>query len=175
MNVNILSKIINPEAKAFISAFLIDRKINTDFYERIPDSKLDYRMVDTPERRSDSPRESLIHQIYVTRNYIYSVEDGVQDWSDERYRVLMKENYKSFSKTQLLAELKKTEQELIDLLSQDGIQDKKIKTPWSSVETPAITSLWGLRSHEILHTGWNLAVMDHLGIERFESIKSVWG
>jgi len=58
-----ISKITNKEASRFIKAFLADREINREFYSRIPEDKLDFKMVDTPERKSDSPRESLTHQI----------------------------------------------------------------------------------------------------------------
>jgi hypothetical protein len=33
----------------------------------------------------------------------------------------------------------------------------------------------GIRHHDILHIGWNLAVMDHLNVPRFESLIHYWG
>lgn len=63
-----LSRVENSEARVFLEQFMNDRAINREFYQRVPEDKLDYRMVDTPERRSDSPRESLAHQVYVTRS-----------------------------------------------------------------------------------------------------------
>jgi hypothetical protein len=39
----------------------------------------------------------------------------------------------------------------------------------------AVDMLWGLDSHEILHQGWNLALMDHLKIESFAELKAMWG
>jgi len=35
--------------------------------------------------------------------------------------------------------------------------------------------IWGLNSHEILHTGWNLSYMDFLEIPRFPKLKTMWG
>ncbi len=56
------SKIINPEAKRFINAFFANRAINREYYELVLEEQYDYRMVDTAERKSDSPEESLAHQ-----------------------------------------------------------------------------------------------------------------
>lgn len=53
--------------------------------------------------------------------------------------------------------------------------ERKVKAPWSSNPIPAIASLWGLDYHEVLHMGWNLAVMDHLNIHRFPALKEMWG
>lgn len=79
----VISKITDPQAKAFIEQFLRDREINKEFYKRVPEDKFDFRMVNTPQRKSDS--------------------------------------------------------------------------------------------HEILHQGWNLAIMDHLAIERFPALQEMWG
>lgn len=43
-----ISKITDPQAKAFIGQFLKDREINKEFYRRVPEDKFDFRMVDTP-------------------------------------------------------------------------------------------------------------------------------
>jgi len=72
-----IPKITDPQAKAFIEQFLRDREINREFYKRVPEDKFDFRMVNTPQRKSDSPRESLAHQIDTTRDYINGVKTGV--------------------------------------------------------------------------------------------------
>jgi uncharacterized damage-inducible protein DinB len=167
-----ISKITNPEAKRFTSSFLADREINREFYIRVPEEKFDFRMVDTPQRRSDSPRESLAHQIDTTRDYINGVKTGTLKFGG-KYSDL--ENPQSLSKEDLLKKLEECEQELIDVLSEPDIESKKVKVPWSSEPIPATASLWGLDSHEILHTGWNLALMDFLNIERFPALKKMWG
>jgi len=167
-----ISKIINPEAKAFINQFLKDREINKEFYKRVPEDKFDFRMVDTPKRKSDSPRKSLAHQIDTTRDYINGVKTGTLQFG-VKYDDLVEPL--RLSRDELLAKLEESEKELIEVLSDSGIGNKKVKVPWSQEAIPAVSSLWGLDSHEILHAGWNLAIMDHLGIERFPALQQMWG
>ncbi len=168
-----LSEIKNEEARCFLEQFLADRAINYEFYQKVPDDKLDYRMVDNDKRKSDSPRESLAHQIYVTRKYIYGVSTGRLEFDGITFRNLAR--IETMHKEELLAEMNKTNKELVKLLAGDGIVNKKIKVPWSKQPIRAIQALEGLESHEILHTGWNLAIMDHLNIERFSKLKEMWG
>ena len=132
----------DPATRALWEQFCRDREINVEFYRRVPEEKLDFRMVDTPQRKSDSPRESLVHLIDSTREYVNGVKTG---------------------------------EELFLLLSDPTIGNQKITVPWSKEPIPAVSALWGLDSQEILHTGWNLALIDHLGIERFPSLKAMWG
>jgi hypothetical protein len=167
-----ISKIINPEAKAFINQFLKDREINKEFYKRVPEDKLDFRMVDTPKRKSDSPRKSLAHQIDTTRDYINGVKSGNLQFGI-KYDDLAEPQ--KLSKDELLTKLEESEKELVEILSDTEIDTKKVKVPWSQEPIPAVSSLWGLDSHEILHTGWNLAIMDHLDIERFPVLQEMWG
>lgn len=166
------SRIINPEAKRFINSFLANRRINKEFYKLVPEDKFDFRMVNTSERKSDSPRESLVHQIDTTRDYINGVKTG-----DLKFRNTYEDlvNSKELLKSQLLQMLEVTEEELIQILADSEISNKVVQVPWSKNSISAIASLWGLDSHEILHTGWNLAVMDHLNIERFPALKNMWG
>jgi len=74
---NKIKKITHPQAKFFIQQFLRDREINYQFFKRVPEEKMDFRMVDTPQRKSDAPRESLAHQIDTTRDYINGIKTGV--------------------------------------------------------------------------------------------------
>jgi len=166
------TKITDPEGKRFIQQFFSDRTINREFYERVPENKFDYRMVDTPQRKSDSPRESLAHQIDTERDYINGVKTGELHFGVV-YDDLKTPN--ALSKTQLLQKLQEEDEELIKVLSNPDIANKRVKVPWSETSIPAIASLWAMDSHEILHTGWNLAVMDHLNIERFPALKQIWG
>jgi hypothetical protein len=46
--------------------------------------------------------------------------------------------------------------------------------PWGG-SIQALDTLYLIRDHEILHVGWNLAIMDHLEMERFQSLKDAWG
>lgn len=79
------------------------------------------------------------------------------------------------SKDHLLKELDKTDKEMIDLLSVEENVHKKVVVEWNTEGIRVIEMLWSLNSHEILHTGWNLAVMDHLDMERFPALKQIWG
>lgn len=167
-----ISKIINPEAKAFFEQFFRDREINREFYKRVPEDKFNFRMIDAPQRKSDSPRESLIHQIDTTRDYINGVKTGVLRFGMEYEDLKHPEN---LSKEELLEKLAETEKELFEILCDPNIGNNKAKVPWSESPIPAVTTLWGLDSHEILHQGWNLAIMDHLNMERFPALKRMWG
>ncbi|RJQ27723.1 hypothetical protein C4577_00820 [Candidatus Parcubacteria bacterium] len=165
-----ISKINNPQARFFIESFSRNRRINKEFYKLIPEDKLDFRMVNTAQRKSDSPRESLAHQVDVTRDYIQGVKTGILKFGN-KYPDLL--DLKQYSKKELIDKLEEAEKELVEILTGPKVGDKKIQAPWGNVG--AIDLLWGLHEHEILHTGWNLAIMDHLSIERFPGLKKMWG
>ena len=167
-----ISRITNPEAKRFITAFLADREINREFYLRVPEDRFDFRMVNTPARKSDSPRESLAHQIDTTRDYINGVKTGVLKFNI-KYPDL--ENIQKLSKAILLEKLEEGEKDLVEVLVEAVNQKKKVQVPWAKEPLYAVIILWSLDSHEILHTGWNLALMDFLNIERFPALKKMWG
>jgi uncharacterized damage-inducible protein DinB len=165
-----ISNVSNPKAKDFLKTFFVNREINREFYKRVPEDKFDFRMVDKPGRKSDSPRESLAHQINVQRTYMLAVEKGELKFGD-----YYEQNLKVKSKDELLSELDKDDQELIEILADERKCKKKVKVPWSKQQVDAIDMLWGLDQHEVLHTGWNLAIMDHLSMGRFPALKKVWG
>ncbi len=169
------SSIVSPEARDFLWRFLLNREVNREFYRLVPAEKLDYRMVDTKTRRSDSPRESLLHQLYVVRNYVYSVKTGVMQWGPQHEALLLTPALATWDKRRLLAEMERTESELVDLLSLPDIDARAVKVPWRDEPLPALRLLDGLNDHEILHTGWNLALMDHLQIERYPALSKLWG
>jgi len=169
------SSIVSPEARDFWWRFMLNREVNREFYRRVPAEKLDYRMVDTKTRRSDSPRESLLHQLYVVRNYVHSVKTGVMQWGPEREALLLAPALATWDKRRLLAEMERTERELAGLLSLPDIETRAVKVAWQEEPLPALRLLAGLNDHEILHTGWNLALMDHLQIERYPALSRLWG
>src|SRR5260221_2906091 len=136
-----LDKVTNPEAKFFLSQFLKDREIIVEFFKRIPEDKLDYRMVDTPERKSDSPRESIAHIIDTTRDYINGVKNGELKFGVE-YEDL--KDTSELSKEQLMMMLSKSTDELIDVLSDPDIANKKVKVPWEDEPIAAVGALWRL-------------------------------
>lgn len=167
-----LSSVANPQVKMFLEQFFRDRAINREFYEKVPEEKFDYRMVDTPQKKSDSPRESIAHQIMVQTEYMKAVETGQLIFGQQAKNA---QQLKTLSKQQLLEKMDALDQQLIKMLSKEELCIKKLKVPWSNNPIPAVTMLWSLDSHEILHTGWILALMDHLSIERFPALKAMWG
>lgn len=133
-----LSKITDPQAKAFIEQFLRDREINKEFFKRVPEEKFDFRIVETPKRKSDSVRESLAHQIDTTRDYINGVKTGILKFGIQ-YEDLI--DIKKLSKKELLKKLEETEEELIEILSDPKISEKKVKVPWSKKPIPSVSCL----------------------------------
>ena len=161
------SKIIDPEAKRFISIFLTYRKINREFYQLVPEDKFNYRMTE----KSDSPRESLAHQIEIERAYLLGATDGQgHQWGRTKDSTL-----KEKSKRELLDLLDKENQKLVDFLAIPKNCQKLVTVKWSTTPITVIKFLWGMTDHEILHNGWNLALMDHLGIDWFPALKKIWG
>jgi uncharacterized damage-inducible protein DinB len=159
-------------ARPFVQEFLSDRNINREFYERVPEEHFDFRMVDQQNRKSDSPRESLAHQIRVQHDYVQAVETGKLEFS----RLLdLEDRLKTESKATLLRELEAVDHRLVDLLCHSGNCKRLVEVPWNKERVDVITMLRSLHQHEILHTGWNLAIMDHLGIERFPALRQAWG
>ena len=168
-------RITSAEARSFLWRFMMNREVNREFYRRVPAEKLDYRMVDTKTRRSDSPRESLLHQLFVVRNYVHSVKSGVLQWGEERQQLLMPPALSRWGKQRLLSEMQRSEQELVDLLALPDIESRSVKVGWQDEPLAAIRLLYSLNDHEILHTGWNLALMDHLHMERYPALARLWG
>ena len=165
-----ISKIKNEQAKYFAEVFFTNRGINREYYKRLPEDKYDFRMVDREDRKSDTPRESIAHQINVQKNFMSAIRSGKLAYGEVKDSEL-----KHKSKRILLKELKRIDEELIDILSDESNLKQKIIVPWSKEKVGTIDMLWALNNHEVLHTGWNIAVMDHVGMERFEELKKVWG
>ena len=164
------SKVTNLQARAFLQQFFEDRNINREFYQRLPEDKFDYRMVDTPERKSDSPRENLGHQIGVEMDYLKALD------TEELAFVLGNDrSLKRLSKEEQLKKLEELDKQLIEKLTDEETVKKRIRVPWSKEPVSLIAMLYAFNNHEVLHTGWNLAIMDHLNIERFPALKQMWG
>ncbi len=153
--------------RRFLAVFLRNRRASREFYDGLAPEKLDYRLVDAKKRRSDSPRESLVHQLYVTRNYVYSVKTGRLQWGPGREAMLVVPAWQSFDKRRLLAEMARVERELFDLLARPDIESRTVCIPWSPAPMAALDLLHGLIDHEILQAGANRALTDDLGSERY--------
>ncbi len=165
-----LSSVTDKGAKIFLLQYLASREINIEFYKRVPQDKLDFRIVDNPERKSDSIRESLEHQMRVQMDYQTALDTGKLEFNARDNREV-----RSLNKEGLLGKLAKLDEELLNKLSDPKVVGKMVSVPWSKEPIPAIAMLYGMNSHEILHTGWNLALMDLLDIERFPALKQMWG
>jgi uncharacterized damage-inducible protein DinB len=156
-------------AKQFASEFFKHRSINLKFYELVPEDKYDYRMVDTITLKSDSVLDSITHQIEVQQAYLLACEKGKLEFGAGKLHDSLK------LKVELIGKLISLDKSMLKLLSSRQAVETPIIVPWKEEPVTVIQMLWGLNSHEILHTGWNLAVMDHLGIERFDELKQIWG
>ncbi len=141
----------------------------------MPADKLDYRMVDTKTRRSDSPRESLLHQLFVVRNYVHSVKTGVMQWGEERQQLLMAPALSRWGKRAPAFGDAAHGAGAGRPAGAAGHRSASVKVGWQDEPLPAIRLLYSLNDHEILHTGWNLALMDHLGMERYPALSRMWG
>ena len=165
-----VGSIANPQVRFFYSLYWPQRRILYDFYALLPEEQYDYRMVDTPGRKSDTPRESLAHILYVQLVYFYGVKTGKLE-----FKSMGVEYYRELTKDQLLAELGRIDQEMLAYLTAETFDsDRRVAVFWGG-EMNAVDVLYFLRDHDILHIGWNLALMDHLNIPRFESLIQYWG
>jgi len=165
-----IGSIKNPQVRGFYSLWWPQRQIIYDFFTRLTEEQFDYRMVATADRKSDTPRESLAHLLYVQLVYFNGVKTGKLE-----FKSMGVEHYLEMSKEQLLAEMGR-----IDLLllasptAETFDSDRRVAVFWGG-EMNAVDVLYFLRDHDILHIGWNLALMDHLNIPRFESLIQYWG
>ena len=151
------------EARSFYHIYLSQRRILADFYTLLPEESYDYRMVDG----ADTPRESFVHILATHYQYLEGIRTGRLTFSEV-------DAPSDAAKAALLAKLDRIEEEMWDHLSGAGFDpDAAIEAPWG--EMRAGDAIFLLRDHDILHVGWNLALMDHLDMERFPSLREHWG
>ena len=169
MNIDIGS-IQNPQVRAFYALTWSQHRILYEFYTLIGEEQYDFRIVDRPERKADSPRESLAHILYVELVYLNGVRTGKLEFKDMGVG-----HYKEMTKDQLLAEWERIDLEMFNYLtSADFDSGKPVEVPWGGAMN-AVDVLFFLRDHDILHIGWNLAVMDHLNVPRYPTLIQYWG
>ncbi len=165
-----IGAIRDPRVRQFYALYWPQRRIIHDFYRRLTDEQYDYRLVATPERRADSPRESLAHILYVQLVYLNGVRTGTLEFGS-----MGVEHYRQLPREQLLDEMERIEREMLEELTAEEFDSgRPVKVFWGG-QMDAIDVLFFLRDHDILHIGWNLAVMDHLNVPRFESLIGYWG
>jgi len=164
------SLIKNPQVRVFYALSWSQHQILVEFYRLLSEEYFDYRMVDTPGRKSDTPRESLAHILNVELIYFECAKTGKLEFKD-----LGGEHYKTQSKLHLLSELERIDQEMFDYLSGESFSsDSLVEVPWGG-KMNVLDLLYFLKDHDILHIGWNLAVMDHLNLQRYPSLVQFWG
>jgi hypothetical protein len=127
-------------------------------------------MVDTADRKADTCVESLAHILYVQLVYFNGVKTGRLE-----FRSMGVEHYWQMTKDQLLAEMARIDAEMFAYLTAETFDSgSRVAVFWGG-EMSAVDVLYFLRDHDILHIGWNLALMDHLNTPRFESLIQYWG
>ena len=165
-----ISSIKNPQVRTFYALWGSQLQILYDFVFQLAEEQFDFRMVDTPARQADTPRESLAHILYVQLVYLNAVKTGKLEFKD-----LGVEHYKTLTKAHLLAEWERIDQDMYAYLTAETFNSQRqVDVPWGGTMN-AVDLLFFLRDHDILHIGWNLAVMDHLNVPRFESLIQYWG
>lgn len=164
-----VNSIQNPKVRAFYALTGQQRRILWDFYAGLDEDQYDFRMVDWPNRKADTPRESLAHLIYVQQVYRRAVETGKLDFD-----AIDSQRCLRLNKTDLLAAWERVDREMFDYLTSPTFDSEcQVEAPWGKMN--AVDLLFFLRDHDILHIGWNLAIMDHLNIPRYPSLVQYWG
>ena len=165
-----IGSIRNPQVRSFYALWWPQHRIIQDFYTRLPEEYYDFRMIDTADRKADSPRESLAHILYVELVYFEAAKTGKLEFKD-----LGVEHYKSLSKDQLLSEVERIDQEMFAYLNGEAFDSGLlVEVPWGG-KMNVVDVLFFLRDHDILHVGWNLALMDALNMPRYPALVQYWG
>lgn len=165
-----IASIKNRQIQVFYSLWWPQHKILCDFINQLPDEQFNYRMVDLPSRKADTPRESIAHILYVQLVYLNAVKTGKLE-----FKSMGTEHYGTMTKEQLVAEWECIDEEMFTYLTAETFDSQsQVEVPWGG-KMNAVDLLFFLRDHDILHIGWNLAVMDHLNMPRYESLIQYWG
>jgi len=165
-----IAAIKDPQVRQFYAVYWPQHLILADFYNRLAEEQYDTCMTASPERKSDTPRQSLAHILYVQLVYLNSAKTGILE-----FKSLGTEHYAQMSKVQLLAEWERIDVEMYTFLTAETFDSSsQVAVPWGG-KMNVMYVLYFLRDHDILHIGWNLAVMDHVNMPRFESLIQYWG
>jgi uncharacterized damage-inducible protein DinB len=165
-----IGAIKDQRVRTFYSLYWPQHQAIIDFYCLLAEEQFDLRLVDMPDRKSDSPRESLAHILYVQKVYLHGVKTGKLE-----YTSMGTEHYSQLTKDELLAELERIDGELYATLTDDNYDSNRTVGVFWGGQMNAIDVLYFLRDHDILHIGWNLAYMDLVGMPRFVSLAQYWG
>ncbi|HET9588339.1 MAG TPA: DinB family protein [Anaerolineales bacterium] len=169
MNLDIAS-IHDPRVRIFYSLYWPQHLILRDFFSLLQENQFDYSMTEIPERKADTPRESLAHILYVQLVYLNGVKTGKLE-----FKSMGVEHYTGMPREQLLTEMDRVDEALFKCLTSNAFDSNNtVDVPWGG-SMNAIDLLFFLRDHDILHIGWNLALMDHLNVPRYDSLIRYWG
>lgn len=164
-----IDTIHHPDVRLFYALYWPQRCILRDFYTLLPEEQYDARVVDTPTRHADTPRESLIHLIRIQQIYLAALHTRVLRFEPQHPPL-----HATMRKPDLMHGWEQVEQAMFDTLTADTFNaTQPITVPWG--ESAPVDLLFFLRDHDILHIGWNLAVMDYLDLPRYASLTAYWG
>ncbi len=165
-----ITSIKNQSVQAFYSLYWPQHQILMDFFNLLPEEQYDYRMVDTPQQKSETPRESLAHIIHVQWVYLNGIKTGTLDFNS-----ISIEPFNKLTKADLQAEWERCDKEIYAFLTAEAFDSTStVHVPWGG-SMNGLDLLFFLRDHDILHIGWNLAYMDLLDLPRYTSLIQYWG
>jgi hypothetical protein len=92
-----------------------------------------------------------------------------------KYKSQGVDHYWKISRSELIAEMERIDRLFFEFLTDEDFNENAIIiTPWGE-QWNCLDISSGLRDHDILHIGWNLAHMDFLDIPRYASLANYWG
>jgi uncharacterized damage-inducible protein DinB len=164
-----LNSIENQSIHTFYELYWPQHRILIDFFNLLPEDQYDFCLVQTANTKSDTPRESLAHIIYVQWVYLNGVKTGTLE-----FKSMGTEHFSTLSKEALLAELERCDVAINSYLTSETFDSScSVGVPWGG-SMNAVDLLFFLRDHDILHIGWNLAMMDLHNVPRYASLSQYW-
>jgi hypothetical protein len=165
-----LERIKDDRVRSSFGHYLIQRSILRDFFNNLSDDDYDFRMLENENRKADTPRESLAHTLHFQLINFSALKTGKLEYKSQGV-----DHYWKISRSELIAEMERIERLFFEFLTAEDFNENAIIiTPWGE-QWNCLDILSGLRDHDILHIGWNLALMDFLDMPRYASLANYWG
>jgi len=165
-----LEHIKDDRVRFYYERYLSQREILRDFFKNLSDDNYDFCMLENEKRKTDTPRDSLAHILHFQLINFNGMKTGKLVYKSQGV-----DRYWKISRGELIAEMERIDRELFEYLAaNDFDKDAVIVTPWGE-QWNCLDILSGLRDHDILHIGWNLALMDFLNMPRYASLANYWG
>ena len=92
-----IGAIKDPKVRAFYALTWSQHQILLDFYNTLEEGQYDFRIVERPERKADTPRESLAHILYVQLVYWNAMQTGKLE-----FKSMGSEHHAQMKKSELL-------------------------------------------------------------------------